>query len=92
LSHTGAMAGTDGGYDAAFKRAGVLRVPELHDLFTAAEILARQPALVGDRLAILTNGGGAGVLAADHLALLGGQPAALSEATRAELDKVLPPT
>ncbi|MGZ2860201.1 acetyl CoA synthetase, partial [Pseudomonas aeruginosa] len=48
LSHTGAMAGTDGGYDAAFKRAGVLRVPELHDLFTAAEILARQPALVGD--------------------------------------------
>lgn len=92
LSHTGAMAGTDGGYDAAFKRAGVLRVPELHDLFTAAEILARQPALVGDRLAILTNGGGAGVLAADHLALLGGQPAALSDATRAELDKVLPPT
>ncbi|MDX2203987.1 MAG: bifunctional acetate--CoA ligase family protein/GNAT family N-acetyltransferase [Hyphomicrobiaceae bacterium] len=92
LSHTGAMAGTDGGYDAAFKRAGVLRVPELRDLFTAAEILARHPALVGDRLAILTNGGGAGVLAADHLALLGGQPAPLSEETRAALDKVLPAT
>ncbi len=92
LSHTGAMAGSDGAYDAAFKRAGVLRVPELHDLFTAAEILARHPAVLGDRLAILTNGGGAGVLAADHLTLLGGQPAALSEATRAELDKVLPAT
>lgn len=92
LSHTGAMAGTDGAYDAAFNRAGVLRVKEMRDLFTAAEILSRRPAMLGERLAILTNGGGAGVLAADRLSELGGTPAALSEATRAALDKVLPPT
>lgn len=92
LSHTGAMAGADGAYDAAFKRAGVLRVGELRDLFTAAEILSRRPHILGERLAILTNGGGAGVLAADRLSELGGQPAALSYETRAALDKVLPPT
>jgi acetyltransferase len=92
LSHTGAMAGSDGAYDAAFTRAGVLRVKELRDLFTAAEILSRRPAMLGERLAILTNGGGAGVLAADRLSELGGTPAALSDATRAALDKVLPPT
>ena len=67
LSHTGALAGADSAYEAAFRRAGVLRVRELDDLFSAAEILARHPRLVGDRLAILTNGGGAGVLAADRL-------------------------
>jgi acetyltransferase len=92
LSHTGAMAGSDGAYDAAFNRAGVLRVKEMRDLFTAAEILSRRPAMLGERLAILTNGGGAGVLAADRLSELGGTPAALSDATRAALDKVLPPT
>ena len=67
LSHTGALAGADSAYEAAFRRAGVLRVRELDDLFSAAEILARHPRIVGDRLAILTNGGGAGVLAADRL-------------------------
>ena len=92
LSHTGAMAGADGAYDAAFKRAGVLRVKEMRDLFTAAEILSRRPHILGERLAILTNGGGAGVLAADRLSELGGQPAALSEETRAALDRVLPAT
>lgn len=92
LSHTGAMAGADGAYDAAFNRAGILRVPELRDLFSAAEILARHPQVWGDRLAILTNGGGAGVLAADRLAQLGGTPAPLSKATLAALDAVLPPT
>jgi acetyltransferase len=66
LSHTGALAGADAAYEAAFRRAGLLRVLELHDLFSAAEILARHPRLAGERLAILTNGGGAGVLAADR--------------------------
>jgi acetyltransferase len=92
LSHTGAMAGADAAYDAAFRRAGLLRVGELDDLFSAAEMLARHPRLAGDRLAILTNGGGAGVMATDRLGDRNGTLAALSDATRAALDLVLPPT
>lgn len=92
LSHTGALAGTDAAYEAAFRRAGLLRVLELDDLFTAAEMLARHPQLGGDRLAILTNGGGAGVLAADRLNDLAGRLADLSAAGKAALDSILPPT
>jgi acetyltransferase len=91
LSHTGALAGADAAYDAAFRRSGLLRVQELDDLFSAAEMLARHPRLVGERLAILTNGGGAGVMATDHLGDRGGTLAALSEGTLAALDEVLPP-
>ena len=92
LSHTGALAGADSAYEAAFRRAGVLRVRELEDLFTAAEMLARHPRISGDRLMIVTNGGGAGVMAADRLGDLGGTLATLSARTRASLDSVLPPT
>jgi acetyltransferase len=92
LSHTGALAGADAAYEAAFRRAGLLRVRELQDLFSAAEILARHPRLTGERLAILTNGGGAGVLAADRLAELGGRLAALSDTAMAALDAALPAT
>ena len=92
LSHTGALAGADSAYDAAFRRAGLLRVCELDDLFNAAEMLARHPRITGDRLAILTNGGGAGVMAADRLGDLGGTLAALADKTRAALDAILPPT
>ena len=92
LSHTGALAGADAAYEAAFRRAGVLRVRELDELFSAAEILARHPSLTGERLVVLTNGGGAGVLAADRLSDLGGTLATLSEDTRSALDAVLPPT
>jgi acetyltransferase len=92
LSHTGALAGTDAAYEAAFRRAGLLRVGELHDLFSAAEVLARHPRLAGERLAILTNGGGAGVLAADRLAELDGHLATLSGPAMAALDAALPPT
>jgi len=92
LSHTGALAGADAAYEAAFRRAGLLRVRELDDLFSAAEILARHPQLLGDRLAILTNGGGAGVLAADRLGDLDGCLASLSDAARVALDRILPPT
>jgi acetyltransferase len=91
-SHTGALAGSDSAYEAAFRRAGLLRVEELDDLFNAAEILSRHPRLEGDRLAILTNGGGAGVLAADRLQDLNGNLAQLSEGTLGRLDSVLPPT
>ncbi|MEQ1719281.1 MAG: GNAT family N-acetyltransferase, partial [Hyphomicrobium sp.] len=91
LSHTGALAGADGAYDAAFRRTGVLRVKTLPELFAAAEVLARRPKLNGERLTILTNGGGAGVLAADELQDEGGVFAELSTATKAKLDAVLPP-
>ena len=92
LSHTGALAGADAAYDAAFRRAGLLRVQELDDLFNAAEMLARHPKLSGERLVILTNGGGAGVMATDRLGDLNGTLATLSEATHIALDAVLPST
>ncbi len=91
-SHTGALAGADDIYDAAIRRAGMLRVLTTEDLFGAVETLARARPLAGERLAILTNGGGPGVLAADALAAGGGQLAALAPATIAALDAVLPPT
>lgn len=91
-SHTGALAGSDAAYDAAFRRAGLLRVYDLDELFEAAEILARVPQISGERLMILTNGGGAGVLAADRVADFHGELAPLGAATRAALDKVLPAT
>src|SRR4029079_546769 len=72
MSHTGALAGSDAAYNAAFRRAGVLRVRELRQIFDAADVLSAAPVLAGDRLTILTNGGGAGVLAADALADLNG--------------------
>ena len=90
-SHTGRLAGHDAAYEAAFRRAGLLRVSALAELFEAAEMLARVPRLVGDRLMILTNGGGAGVLATDHLADQGGMLAELGSETRAALDRLLPP-
>src|SRR6516164_4007933 len=66
-SHTGVLAGADAVYDAVFRRAGMLRVRTMAELFDAAETLALTHEQVGDRLAILTNGGGAGVLATDAL-------------------------
>ncbi|MBP0616886.1 bifunctional acetate--CoA ligase family protein/GNAT family N-acetyltransferase [Jiella mangrovi] len=91
LSHTGALAGSDIVYDAAFKRAGVLRVNTIEELFEAAATLATGVRIRGERLTILTNGGGAGVLAVDALDAHGGHLAAMSEATRSALDAVLPP-
>lgn len=91
-SHTGALAGADAVYDAAIRRAGMLRVFETDELFAATETLAVSRPLKGDRLAILTNGGGPGVLATDALVAGGGHLAELSEATVRELDAILPPT
>ena len=91
-THTGALAGSDAVYDAAFRRAGILRVSDLRELFDCAETLGRVESPPGKRLAILTNGGGIGVLAVDRLVELGGIPAAITPATRAKLDAVLPPT
>ena len=91
-THTGAMAGSDAVYDAAFRRAGLLRVRDINELFEAAEALGRVAPFPGDRLAILTNGGGVGVLAVDDLIDLGGKLAELSPATLATLDAFLPAT
>ncbi len=91
-SHTGALAGADVVYEAAFRRAGMLRVDTLAELFDAVETLALSNPQQGERLAILTNGGGPGVLATDSLASLSGKLAELSEATVAKLDRLLPPT
>ena len=91
-THTGALAGSDAVYDAAFRRAGILRVSDLRELFDCAETLGRVESPPGKRLAILTNGGGIGVLAIDRLSELGGVPAPITPETRAKLDAVLPPT
>lgn len=91
-THTGALAGSDAVYDAAFRRAGLLRVHDLDELFAAAETLGRQKPFAGGRLAILTNGGGIGVLAVDRLADLGGTLAEISPQTLETLDAALPAT
>src|SRR5262249_23184482 len=90
-SHTGALAGSDAVFDAAFRRAGVLRVETIPDLFDMAEILAAQPRPRGPALAIVTNAGGPGVMATDALLNAGGRLAELSADARAALDAVLPP-
>jgi acetyltransferase len=91
-THTGALAGSDAVYDAVFRRAGLLRVSGLDELFAAAETLARLKPFVGSRLAILTNGGGVGVLAVDQLIGRGGKLASLSAQTLQRLDGRLPAT
>src|ERR1700757_2292659 len=76
-SHTGTITGTDEVFEAAFRRAGALRVESISELFDMAEVLAKQPRPKGPRLAIVTNAGGAGVLATDSLLSNGGQLAEL---------------
>lgn len=90
-SHTGALTGSDEVSDAAFRRAGVLRVNTIGELFNIAELLGKQPRACGPRLAIVTNGGGPGALATDTLIANGGESAALSSESLAALDRVLPP-
>lgn len=95
-SHTGALAASDLVFDAAIRRAGMLRVDTVSDLLVAAQTLAhfrgplREAAHALERLTIVTNGGGAGVMAADASALADLELAPLSAVTRAALDQVLP--
>lgn len=90
-SHTGSMTGSDEVLDAAFRRCGVLRVNTIADLFYMAEVLSKQPRPKGPRLAIVTNAGGPGVLAADSTIGAGGQLATLSDVSMRALDRILPP-
>ncbi|MGA2622005.1 MAG: bifunctional acetate--CoA ligase family protein/GNAT family N-acetyltransferase [Thermoguttaceae bacterium] len=89
-SHTGAMAGVDAVYQAAFQRAGIERIFDIDDMFDCAELLARRNIPRGDRLAIVTNAGGPGVMTTDALIAHSGQLAKLSQETLAELDGFLP--
>ncbi len=90
-SHTGALTGSDEVLDAAFRRTGVLRVNSIADIFFMSEVLAKQPRPRGNRLCIVTNAGGPGVLATDALVAGGGELAELSEQTMKAFDEILPP-
>ncbi|MDX2493464.1 MAG: acetate--CoA ligase family protein, partial [Desulfuromusa sp.] len=90
-THTGALVGDDDVFDAALQRAGVVRVMTIEQLFSAAQLLSNRHRVNGNRLAIVTNGGGLGVMATDRAIDLGVTIAALSEETVTQLDKVLPP-
>jgi len=91
-THTGALAGEDAVYDAAFKRAGIVRVKTFDELFDCAELLAKQPRPSGSGLVIITNAGGPGVMAVDALCDHGFEPVRLRAETISSLDKFLPPS
>jgi acetyltransferase len=90
-SHTGALTGSDEVLETAFRRCGVLRVNTIADLFYMADVLAKQPRPRGPRLAIVTNAGGPGVLAADSLIFSEGKLAELSPGSMDQLNQLLPP-
>jgi len=90
-SHTGAMAGEDVIYEAAFRRAGIVRVNDIEDLFNCSSILAKQPRPTGRNIVIVTNAGGPGVLATDSVVEKGGKLSKLSDETIEKLNQVLPP-
>ncbi|MDN3516160.1 bifunctional acetate--CoA ligase family protein/GNAT family N-acetyltransferase [Aquisalimonas lutea] len=89
-SHTGALVGADDAFDAALGRAGAVRVPTIGQLFAAAELLASGKRLAGDRIAVITNGGGPGIIATDLLVERQLQLARLGEKTLAALNRHLP--
>jgi acetyltransferase len=92
MIHTGGLQGNDAVFEAAFKRAGMLRVNDLIELFAAVESLAHASVLKGERLAIMSNGGGPAVLAADELIIKGGKLAQLSPELINDLHQQLPST
>jgi acetyltransferase len=89
-SHTGSLTGSDDVLDAAFQRAGVLRVNSIGEIFNISEVLAKQPRPKGPRLTILTNAGGPGVLATDALINAGGELTEISPETIATYNNFLP--
>jgi len=91
LSHSGSLGGEDAVYDSAFRRAGIVRVAAIVDLFNCAEALAMQSNPDGPNLTIITNAGGPAIMATDHLAERGGKISKLSNSTTQNLKNVLPP-
>ncbi len=89
-SHTGTITGNDSVFDAAFKRAGIIRVNTINELFNCAQTLAMQPRPLGKRLSIVTNAGGPGVIATDALISLSGELASLSPNSMKLLNKKMP--
>ncbi|MCW4044633.1 MAG: bifunctional acetate--CoA ligase family protein/GNAT family N-acetyltransferase [Candidatus Bathyarchaeota archaeon] len=90
FSHSGALGGEDAVYDAAFKRAGIIRVEAIRDLFNCAEALAMQPTPAAPNLTIVTNAGGPAIMATDNLIARGGKLTQLSAETISALKRVLP--
>jgi acetyltransferase len=90
-SHTGALAGDDAAYEALFKQAGIIRANTIRELFDYAIVFAGNPLLSGDRIAIVTNAGGPGVIATDELVYRGMRIAGLSPETANRLKTSLPP-
>ncbi|MFH1126196.1 MAG: CoA-binding protein, partial [Candidatus Altiarchaeota archaeon] len=90
MSHTGTLTGNDAAFDAAFRRAGVVRVSTIGELFDSAQTLSMQKRPLGNRLVIVTNAGGPGVIATDYLIGHGGELATLSDETMRKLNEVLP--
>jgi len=90
-SHTGSMTGSDDVLDAAFRRSGVLRVNNIADLFYTAEVLSKQPRPKGPKLTILTNAGGAGIIAADACERVGVAVPQISKSVKERLASFLPP-
>ncbi len=91
LFHSGALAGSDMVFDAVFRRAGMLRVGDIEEIFAAVETLDRTRPIAGRRIGVVTNGGGLGVIAADDIADAGGVLADLPAEQLAILDSILPP-
>ena len=91
-SHTGALASTDAVASALFRQAGIIRTDTLEELFDVANLLAHQPVPAGRRVAILTNAGGPGILAADACESRGLELPTLADSTVQELRSFLPPT
>src|SRR3989339_1191813 len=89
-SHTGSLAGNDAVFDAAFERAGIVRVDTTVELFHTAKALAMQPRPLSAKMVVVTNAGGAGVIATDSLIYSGGSLASLSKKTIVKLNKILP--
>lgn len=89
-SYTSELAGEDAVYDAAFKRAGIVRVRTFEELFDCAELLAKQPRVSGHGIAIITNAGGPGVMVSDFLSDYGMEPVKLNPETISKLDEILP--
>ena len=89
-SHTGALVGEDAAYNAAFRRAGIIRVDTIGQLFDCAEALGKLKLPTGGALGIITNAGGPGVMAADALARWGAEPGVLAPETLRQLEEILP--
>ncbi len=90
--HTGSLSGSESAYAAAFAQSGILRARTVNELFDLAMIFASQPLISGNRVAIVTNSGGMGIIAADAIERSGLRMATLSPATVARLQRVLPPS